>query len=465
MTPPTTSAPPPPLLPVGRLPLVGHTLALIRHRWDFTTEARGYGPVVGLKIGTRTAYLINDGELVHSLLVRGVTAIERSFLFTQFRNVLNESLITTEGPDHLWRRRALQPVFHRDRIRTYAESVCREAERRCAAWRDGATVRMDREVESYVLDTTCRLLFGPGTPADVPEVLRSSLQTFTLNAVVRAVLPPWAARLPTPWNRRYERGSHAVHSVVSRAVKAAAEASPGSESLLAHILALPAPGGGPALSGRQAHDEAIGLLIAGVETSRMAIAWLLELVARHPDVRTRVEAELDDVLAGRPLTAADLPRLTYARQVVDEALRLYSVWMVTRNATTDLDVAGVRIPAGSTVFFSPYAIHRDPRHFPDPERFDPSRWDPGRRAVARGAYQPFGAGAHRCIGEGLFGMSAVVLLATACSRRRFELPPGHVTRPAISGGIPATGPLPMTLTRRTAHRSADEFPSHEEMSG
>ena len=101
------------------------------------------------------------------------------------------------------------------------------------------------------------------------------------------------------------------------------------------------------------------------------------------------------MLAGQPLRARHLRALEYTGQVVQEALRLHSpIWMLTRNAVTEVRLGTHQVPAGAELFFSPYALQRDPRTFPEPESFDPDRWLPGAVCPrAREAHLPFGAGA------------------------------------------------------------------------
>lgn len=108
-------------------------------------------------------------------------------------------------------------------------------------------------------------------------------------------------------------------------------------------------------------------------------------------MQREVQAEVDEILGGRPPQSEDLGRLAFTRRVFTEALPMYpSAWLLTRRATTDVDPGGHRIPAGSQVCYSPYALHRDPAVYPD--RFDPGCWLPDPAGAPRNTYLPFGAG-------------------------------------------------------------------------
>ena len=198
----------------------------------------------------------------------------------------------------------------------------------------------------------------------------------------------------------------------------------------------------------QVHDEIMTMLVAGVETVATTACWTLHLLSRHPDSTDRVHHELRRVLGDRPVEADDLPELEYLRRVVSESLRLFPpVWLVRRRAAVPLHLGGVDIPAGASVYFSPYSLHRDPRWFPDPTRFDPGRWLPEtERTLPRGAYLPFGAGVHRCVGEA-FGVSEVMtILATLLPRWRFTPGSGRVRAKAVVTLRPER--MPVTINRR-----------------
>ncbi|HEV2764357.1 MAG TPA: cytochrome P450, partial [Pyrinomonadaceae bacterium] len=187
------------------------------------------------------------------------------------------------------------------------------------------------------------------------------------------------------------------------------------------------------------------LFLAGHETTANALAWTWYLLAQHEDVEARLHEELDAVLEGGRLPAfEDFARLRYAETVVAEAMRLYPpAWAVGRLTIKDVDIGGYLIPRGSLVLLSQYVVHRDPRFFPDPERFDPERWTPEAKS-SRPAFSffPFGGGPRRCIGESFAWTEGVLMLATIARRWRMRLVPGRPaeTQPRITlrpgaGGI------------------------------
>ena len=212
------------------------------------------------------------------------------------------------------------------------------------------------------------------------------------------------------------------------------------------------------LTDAEVRDEAVTLLLAGHETTAVALSWTWPLVAAHPEVEARLWAEVD-ALDGPP-GFDDLGRLPTTRQVFAEAMRLYPpAWVIGRQAARDLDLDGVPVAQGSTILIPPLWIHRDPRFWADPERFDPDRFAPDQKAGRhKFAYLPFSAGRRGCIGEQFAWAEGVLVLAALAQRWRIRpagpLPPpvGSVTLPAVR---PDPGPrrAPLTSADRDDARS------------
>ncbi len=204
----------------------------------------------------------------------------------------------------------------------------------------------------------------------------------------------------------------------------------------------------------QVRDEIMTLFLAGHETTANALTWTWYLLAQNPDAERALHVELDSVLAGRPPALADLPRLPYTEMLVKESLRLFPpAWGIGRRALHDFDLRGFRIPAGTNVFIMQWLVHRDPRFFPDPLRFDPERWrvDPVRTGrIPRFAYFPFGGGPRVCIGAGFAMMETTLLLATIAQRYRFTLRPDPPVVPFFSVTLRPRHGVPVQVESRTS---------------
>lgn len=121
------------------------------------------------------------------------------------------------------------------------------------------------------------------------------------------------------------------------------------------------------------------------------LAWTWHELASHPNAQARLHAEVDTVLAGRPVTATDVPDLRYTRRVVSEVLRLHPVLLVMRTVVKPVRLDGIQLAPGAELLLRPHSLHRDPKLYEEPDAFDPDRWREDRRAhLPRGAFVPFG---------------------------------------------------------------------------
>lgn len=163
----------------------------------------------------------------------------------------------------------------------------------------------------------------------------------------------------------------------------------------------------------------------------MALTWTWYLVSRHPDVEARLHAELDRALHGGSPAAADLVQLPYTEMVVREAMRLYPPAAgFAREPIEDVTIGGYTVPKGSLVTVNTYALHRDPRFFEEPERFNPERFAAGwEDRTPRYASLPFGGGPRVCIGNGFAMMEARLILATVAQRCKLSLEPDQEVVP------------------------------------
>jgi cytochrome P450 len=195
--------------------------------------------------------------------------------------------------------------------------------------------------------------------------------------------------------------------------------------LLSLLLQLRDEDNGSGLSDHEVRDEAITLFLAGYETTANALTWTWYLLAQHPEIYTRLRAEVDQVLAGRTPTAADLPQLPYTLQVFKEAMRLYPpVHSIARQVARPFDLGAYHLSVGTIVAVSFYVLHRRPDYFPDPERFDPERFTPqAEKNLPRYAYMPFSIGPRLCIGNHFAMMEGHLLLTALAQRVTFKLVP------------------------------------------
>ena len=383
-----------------------------------------------MRFGMRRVYLINHPDLIEQVLVGNARNFVKHYALKMNRLLLGEGLLTSEGDFWLRQRRLLQPLFHRDRLTGYGAVMVELAESLAASWRDGETRDLLADMARLTLEIIARTLFGAGLSEKAREidgVLAEVGRSFNRRLASLFILPE---SVPTPANLRMRRAVRRLDDILYDLIQRRREG--GDQKDLLSILLHARHEDGAVMTDRQLRDEAMTLFLAGHDTTALTLSWAWYLLAQNPTVYDALQAELAAVLDGRPPTAADLPRLPYTERVVQEVMRLYpAAYMMGRQAVAACDIGGYLLPAGATVLMSQWIMHRDPRWFADPERFDPDRWAGGlAKRLPRFAYFPFGGGPRVCIGNSFASMEAVLVLATLAQRGRFTLLPGPPIRPA-----------------------------------
>ncbi len=271
---------------------------------------------------------------------------------------------------------------------------------------------------------TGEALFGTELGHAAIAEARESIPIVIKQGMIRALSPAFVEKLLVRGNRQFDRAIVRMRTVVQGVIADWRAAGVDRGDLLSMLL-MARDDSGAGMTDQQVYDEVVTLLSAGIETSALALAWLFHEIAQHPEVERRVHEEVDSVLAGRPVTFDDVPKLVYTQQVISETLRMYPVWILMRRTANEVDLGGERLPPGTEVTVSPHTLHYDSRSFADPHRFDPDRWAPDRvGSVPRGAYIPFGAGNRQCVGNTFAQLEMAITVATVATNWRLVPIPG-----------------------------------------
>ncbi|MDQ3911883.1 MAG: cytochrome P450 [Actinomycetota bacterium] len=419
------------------------------------SAARDYGPVIGFRWLNRSSLLLDHPDHIGHVLRTNNRNYLKSKNYEPVRLVVGEGLIVSEGDFWRRQRRLAQPAFHRKRIAGLASLMVAETEamlERCAPSSRGQDEPFDvhREIGGLTLRIVAKALFGADVGEDAVGRI-SEAQTF-LNGYVDSrmgAFPKLPHRIPTPNNVRYRRALKDLEGTVYSLIDGR-RSNGGSEDLLSMLLEARDEETGQGMGDVQLRDEVMTLLIAGNETTAVALSWAWYLLSRYPEVKQRLHGEVDAVLRGRAPTFEDLPRLPYTAAVLKEAMRLYPpAWIFSRRPIEDDEIGGYRVPAGITVLISPYVTHRNPLYWEDPEAFDPERFDEelptGRPEFA---YLPFGGGPRKCIGDRFALTEGVLILATVAQRYNLRLVSGRKVAPEPLVTLRPKGGVPVVLEER-----------------
>lgn len=441
---------------------------------------RRYGRAAHYRILANDVVLLNDPRDIAEVLIDKAAYFGKDRTQRRMKILLGEGLITSDGETHRRARRIAAPAFHRRRIERYAEQIVHLASDLRDQWHPGAEFNVAAEMMRLALQVTARTLFDTEVTAEIHEI--NDQVNVIMDLYHFLITLPRAESLlgsPLPKMRRFRAAKKRLDEVVLamiRARRAELEADPALAESRADLLSMlisarddQAGGNGRLLTQDELRDQVLTLFLAGYETVANALAWTWLLLGQNPDAEARFHAELDSVLGGRLATCEDVPRLEYTAMVLSESMRLYPpAWAMGREVLQDVSIGPYRLRKETMVFFSQYIVQRDPRWFPDPERFRPERFTPAEKAGRpRFAYFPFGGGGRQCIGESFAWMEAILALATIAQRwrvrpvagQKIELQPKITLRP--KNGIRAIAEardLVSTSDRPAADATAQRMP-------
>ncbi|MFE9537420.1 cytochrome P450 [Streptomyces sp. NPDC006691] len=411
-----------------------------------------YGPVVRFQLpGTETAVSIADPVLLEATAHLDKRP-ERLFAFlTPLFEAGNIQVLPVE--EHTpWRRLLLSVLAgrpsHERHFARFTELATALADR----WAAGCAgpgrepVALQRDLTALTLHMICAYALG-GEDTDADAVV----------AAFEVVLTEYLGRLyevPSPEreeerDQRTEEALALLRTTVDRIVAAheTDRGTAGGTDRSDLIGALVAAGERPA----RIRDTVMATLLAAHHTTGVAVSWTLHLLGAHPEVAEQVADELEQVLGERTVPEyADLRRLTQLDRVLKESMRLFPPGPYGARETTEaITVGGYAIPAGATVFYPFWAVHMNPRYWPDPERFRPERFTPDEVARRpRLAHIPFGFGPRGCEGAQLATVEAQLVLAVLLKRFRFAPEPGHEVVPIERFVLWAADDIRMTVSLR-----------------
>lgn len=420
-----------------------------------------YGDVVGLDLPFKAVLLFNPKH-VRYVLKDNAQNFRKSNLYDTLSPILGKGLVTSEGD--LWKkqRRIVAPEFHMKSIQSYVAgmtsrtlALATEWEQRISASSSESLADSYHDISLDMMGLTFKIvgdtLFGSDLGAEAVQV-KDALYTVLHLATQRMMSvfnPPksW----PTPSNLKFKKAAHqlqdVVRKIIQQTVKSTSVDEPMKLDVLTRLLVAHQSDGADHMSDQQLVDEINTIILAGHETTSQTLSWTWYLLARNPEAEKKLQAELKTVLQGRTPGLDDIPKLTYTKMIIKEAMRLYPpIPVISRTPIQADEVDGFRVAPGTVVSICPYVTHRDPKLWSNPEIFDPERFSPEKeKALQEFSYFPFSAGPRSCIGEHFAMTEAILILSILSSQFRLSLRPGAELRTNASITLSPLGGLPMTI--------------------
>ena len=388
--------------------------------------------------GLKEAIVTIDPAVIQHVLKTNHENYQKSDIqVKRMGHFLGKGLLTTHGEAWKTQRRLIQKGFSSkqlDALSSIMQASLADSLRTFDARIQAGPVDIYPHMMEITFSMVARSLFGARLREQDVDLVSNTIctvQEFIVKQTLQPYLNPWfqvSGKL-----RRHDEMRTTADAVLMGYIKKRRNEAPAEDLLQTLLDARYHDGEG--MSDELVLSESMQLLVAGHETSSNSLSWLLYLLSSRPGVLERMRQEFDAVLGDAPLNHADVPRLEFSTQVVQESLRLYPpFWMIDRIAMQDDRVGETIIPAGSTVIVYVYGAHHASAHWPDPHQFDVDRFTKGSEKLRTPfTYFPFGGGPRGCIGLHYAMLQILMILAELLRRYDFVLPPGQTieARPMV----------------------------------
>lgn len=387
-------------------------------RW-MSEQFDRFGDIYKASIYGASVYVTREPEHAEHVLRGNWQNYTKGQTIKRVALLLGNGLMTSEG--EFWRsqRRMIQPAFHRAAIEALCTTITDANVTLLKKWeeaaRRGDSVNVTRDVSGMVLEVVLRSIFGD----DYPTVAEHYNILFEENAR----------------NLEFAQAFRSLEKIIFGLATQRRGRKKKEADILGMLLEARDQKTGKAMADRQLVNEIKTLIVAGHETTTSTLCWSWYLLSQNPVVEENLSIELNSMPANQVSKLDELPKFRYARQIIDEAMRLYPPgWLMTRKARKDDRLGKYFVPAGTEIYIPPYFIQRNPNLWEEPERFNPDRFTPGRSTDRHPmAMIPFSAGPRNCIGE-VFARVEMQIHIMTCARR-LRLRSNETKSPELDVGV------------------------------
>jgi cytochrome P450 len=374
-------------------------------RWMGDQFAR-FGDTFKASVYGASVYASRDPDHAQHVLRENYQNYVKGQAIKRVAMLLGNGLMVSEGEFWKTQRRMIQPAFHRAAIDALTTVIAASNLALLAKWKEAArrnvSVNVTRDVSGMVLEVVLTSIFGDDYERVAPRF---------------NILSEESAR-----NLEFAQAFRSLEKIILElAAQRRKEKTTGTD-ILGRLMEARDQKSGQAMSDRQLVNEIKTLIVAGHETTASTLSWTWYLLSQNLEVEEKLSSELSNLPPSTLPKLDDLPKFSYARRIIDEAMRLYPPgWLLTRKARNDDHLGDYFVPAGTEIYISPYFIQRHPSLWKDPDSFNPNRFDPdhshGRPSLAM---LPFSAGPRNCIGEVFARVEMLIHLMIIASQLRLR---------------------------------------------
>jgi cytochrome P450 len=404
--------------------------------------SKEYGDIIHFMLGKQHVYLLNNPDYIEDVLIKNYKYFIKSKGLQVSKRLLGEGLVTSEGEYHDRQRKLIQPAFHPNRIKTYADIMTSFTLNMSKEWKDGIELDIHKEMTHITSNIISKSVLGSDIEDnegdDIGKCLLKCMEYFNRVQMPFGDLIEKVQILPI--NKGFQQSKKKLDLIVNNMINEHREKErnnndmPESDLLYTLLKVQDLDSGIEKMTDSQLHDEIMTIFLAGHETTSNALTWTFYLLSQHPAIASRLYEEISTVLTKIDenskqifATVEDIPKLEYTEKVLREAMRLYPpAWTIGRQAIHDYKIGNYIIESGSVILMSQYIMHHDSRYFPEPYLFYPDRWSKITKShLPRFSYFPFGGGIRGCIGESFAWLEGILVIATIFRNWKMHHNPNH----------------------------------------
>ncbi|WP_029271977.1 cytochrome P450 [Flavobacterium sp. KJJ] len=362
------------------------------------------GDSFSLKIGiSKYIILSRDNEIAQYILQKNQKNYHKSkFQSVYLSKYLGKGLLTVDGDFWLKQRRLIQPAFHKQKMNQLVENMNKTIALELEGLAEEKSIDLFPIMSQLAFNVVAKSLFQLSISEEKLnriKVIIEEVQNFLIKEIRLPHKALWFS-LSGQVKRHLElaqENNRIIQEIIEKRIESKNEIN----DLLNMLLETRYEDTGEGMSVKQLIDEIKVLFIAGHETTANALTFTLYLLGNNPEIQEKVFNEIVEIQTQTDNVVEQLQKMTYTNAVLNESMRLYPpAWITDRQNVEDDSIGQFNIKKGTLIGVSFYELHRNPKYWEDPEKFDPERFLGERKKNSMQYFYPFGAGPRMCIGAG-----------------------------------------------------------------
>lgn len=392
----------------------------------FSNLHEQYGGLVTTEFfGHKTLFVSDPGCVEEVLNLEAKNLINRDFMYEARKPLLKNGLANSHFPIWKNQRRIMQPYFTKDAVTTW-QSIIMEAA--AASVKNikvecSKSVNITTEIRKTIHSIALQIMFGR-TETTVNHDLLLCMDTIT-NGMAKLLAAEVFGKSQLRWllalqRRQYNKALNKFTEYVQNEIDHKNNSGMGHD-ILSMLMIAKNKDTEYKMSPELLHDEMVNLFFAGQDTTNHALAWFFYLIGKHPDIHSKITAEIV-TNKDTPFSTATKALFPYTNAALQETLRLYPPIIARAlQCLEDVEIGNIKASKGSIVFLSICATHRDKALWARPEQFFPEHFlDEHSEGRHRYTWYPFGGGHHNCIGKHLAEMEMMIFITEVLKNYTFK---------------------------------------------